>query len=69
AKLSQCTDTGADNQLWKIEDMDGGVYKFVNKKSSKIIDVPGSSTSNSTILIQYSDNNTANQFWNIKRVE
>lgn len=40
-------------------------YKLINKKSGKVIDVPGSSTNNGTQLIQYLDKASSNQLWSI----
>jgi len=52
---------------WNIVQQSNGKYKFINKKSGKLLDVQGGSTANGTPVILYTANGGNNQLWSFTR--
>jgi hypothetical protein len=68
--IQQYPYNGGDNQLWYFIPIStyyygsyDTAYLIVNKKSGMVLDVPGFSTSNGTIIQQYQRNDGRNQRW------
>lgn len=59
---------GGDNQLWKIEDVGGGYYKFTGKQSGRVVDISGKSTADGGNVIIYSSNGGTNQQFSITSI-
>jgi hypothetical protein len=61
------TDTSEGSQLWNVKTEDNArgwtYYRFSNVKSGKCLDVPGGSTADGVVLIQYDCNGKQNQQW------
>ncbi|MBR2176719.1 MAG: InlB B-repeat-containing protein, partial [Clostridia bacterium] len=57
------TESGAQNQLWYFERIDGLYYKITNKENFKVLDAAGQGTSNGTNVGTYKSNDTAAQRW------
>jgi hypothetical protein len=55
----------SESQQWKMVKV-GDFVKFVNRKSGKLLDVPGFSTDEGTDLIQWEDNGGTNQQWTVE---
>ena len=52
---------------WNITQVSTGKYKFINKKTGKVMDVTGGSTANGTVVIEYTYSGAANQLWTFTR--
>ena len=63
ASVVQWDYNGGTNQLWKITQVSPGKYKFMNKKSGKVMDIYGGSANNGAPLVQWNWNGGANQQW------
>ncbi|MCP4351935.1 MAG: hypothetical protein GY795_41255 [Desulfobacterales bacterium] len=64
-KLCQWKWENRDWQRWKIINVGGNQFKIESEKSGKVLDVPGGSTGNSTIIEQYGWHGGANQKWHL----
>jgi Ricin-type beta-trefoil lectin domain-like/Cellulase (glycosyl hydrolase family 5) len=74
-KLDQYTISGNANQLWSFAPVSGGTgggnliangtYLIKSDLSGLVVDVTGASTAEGTDIEQWTDNNTANQQWNL----
>ncbi|MGH3615207.1 MAG: RICIN domain-containing protein [Pseudonocardia sp.] len=61
------TDASEGSQLWNVQ-TEGSArgwtyYRFANVKSGKCLDVPGGSTADGVVLVQYDCNGKQNQQW------
>jgi hypothetical protein len=59
--------SSSTSMRWSIVQASTGKYKFINKKSGKLMDVQGGSTSNGTPVIEYTANGGQNQLWTFTR--
>jgi hypothetical protein len=57
---------GGNNQQWQPVSEGGGYYHFVNRNSSKCLDVPAGSTADSVQLVQYTCNGTGAQSFRLQ---
>lgn len=64
APLAVSTETG-DQSLWRFLAAGDGWGILLNKKSGKIINIPGPTTNPGTPLIQYFDDGNANSRWQL----
>ena len=55
--------TGGTSQQWTVRDADATTVSLVNGASGKCLDVPSSSRTSGTRLIQWPCNGGANQRW------
>lgn len=63
--IDQNTYTGANNQLWNLVAVGGGLYKIVNLNSGLVLDDLNKATANESPVGQYSWNGGTNQQWSI----
>lgn len=68
ANVIQYTDKNSDNQLWKIECVDG-YYKIINRNSGKVLEVEKSSLESGANVSQNKYKGKDNQLWIIEAVE
>jgi hypothetical protein len=59
------TNTGGANQHW-ITTTTGGFARLTSKHSGKVLEVPQSSTTNGTQLVQWAHNGTNTQQWTLQ---
>jgi hypothetical protein len=60
--------TGADSQLWSIQDAGGGSYKILNKLSGLGVNVEGGSVAAGAHVIQWPYTGTGNEKWTLVAV-
>jgi hypothetical protein len=60
-------DKNAYSQYWTIQDLNGGI-QLINRNSKKALEVFEWSTADGGNVVQYADNNFANQTWNLIKV-
>jgi pectate lyase C len=63
ANVSQWTDLGGDNQLWRFVSVGSGYYEIINANSGRALEVYGWSTADGGNIVQYQNLNNANQHW------
>jgi hypothetical protein len=63
ASIIQFASNGGDNQKWRVVDKGGGAYHLVNKKSSKLAEVPAGATADGIALDQRTASGGSNQSW------
>ena len=69
ANINIWTPNGASCQLWAIEDIGSGDYKFINKNSGKVMEVPAAGIDNNGSNIQQSTwENSNNQKFNLELI-
>jgi len=66
AKATQWARDDTSSQQWKFVDAGGGYYRLKNRYSGKVLDVPGASTTDGTVLDQSSDSGANNQQFSLK---
>ena len=68
ANVRQNSDTGLDNQLWKLDPVGDGYYKLIAKHSRKCLEVNNSTADGANVQQnEYWDRN--NQQWKFELVE
>ncbi|HXF09652.1 MAG TPA: RICIN domain-containing protein, partial [Desulfuromonadaceae bacterium] len=63
AQVVQNSSSGAANQKWFIDPWNDGTWRVKNENSSKLLEVPGASVTNNTILDQWDSTSGNNQRW------
>ncbi|HEX3477690.1 MAG TPA: RICIN domain-containing protein [Kofleriaceae bacterium] len=63
AALVQFTSNGANNQKWRVVDLDGGAVRLVNKNSGKVAEVFQSSSADAAAIDPWTVNGGTNQIW------
>ncbi len=63
--VEQQTYTGANTQLWRIQNQGASFYKITSVESGKVIDISGASRDVGANAIQYAWANSSNQKWQI----
>ncbi|RAS67022.1 ricin-type beta-trefoil lectin protein [Lentzea atacamensis] len=64
-QLGQWTDTGTDDQRWKLVDAGGGHVNLVNVRTGLYADVDGGSKADGARVIAWPANGVANQQWQV----
>src|SRR5258708_25654610 len=65
AGLVQFSSNGQADQEWSFVSARRGLCKIVNRKSGRLINIPGATTTLGTQLIQYHDDNGTNSQWQL----
>jgi hypothetical protein len=52
-----------NNQRWRLESVDEGYYRIVNKHSGKVFDVEGRGTGSGLFIVQWADLDNDSQKW------
>jgi hypothetical protein len=56
---------GGANQLWRLVPVSPDSSVLVSMKSNQVVDVPGHSQSDGTVIVQWGYNGGANQHWRV----
>jgi hypothetical protein len=59
---------GGNNQIWRLDDVGGGLFRIVSLHSGKVLDVKDSSMENSTPIVQFDWHGGNNQRWRLEDV-
>lgn len=63
--IQQQTYTGADNQLWRIQNLGASFFRITSVESGKVIDISGASRTAGAKALQYTWSDAYNQKWQI----
>ncbi|WP_309242021.1 pectate lyase [Paenibacillus sp. S150] len=63
ANVSQWTDLGGDNQLWRFVSVGSGYYQIINANSGRALEVYQYSTADGGNIVQWQNINGTNQHW------
>lgn len=66
ANVSQWTDLGGDNQLWRFVSVGGGYYQIINANSGRALEVYEWSTADGGNIVQWQNLNNTNQHWKLE---
>lgn len=66
ANVSQWTDLGGDNQLWRFVSVGSGYYQIINANSGRALEVYGWSTADGGNIVQWQNLNNYNQHWKLE---
>jgi hypothetical protein len=65
-RIRQQDGNGSTNQIFKLEVVDGSLYRIISQFSNKVMDAANAGTSNGTLINQYDWNNVAQQKWRLE---
>ncbi|WP_150273851.1 pectate lyase [Paenibacillus tepidiphilus] len=66
ANVSQWSDLGGDNQLWRFVSVGSGYYQIINANSGRALEVYQYSTADGANIVQWQNINGYNQHWKLE---